>query len=420
MSVDKIFNNRYQLLEHIRSGDLIETFRARDLLLDRLITIGTLPHRFKVDRTFQQRLYQEAGAAAHLSHPNILTVYDFGFDHDELFIVMEYIPGKDLKALLSERKRFSVEDAIPLMVQACAGIGYAHRLGRVHGNIKPHRLIVTPDGHLKITGFGLTHLLFPILPDANLASPQYFSPEQEVGKRPSPASDVYSLGVVLYEMLTGALPFSERTRVELARMHFKAGPIPLGEYVPDLPSALEQTILKALSEEPAARYGTADELGNALLRFRTESVPLPGKTTENRKLRVFLCHSKGDKTQVRSLYQRLVADGFDAWLDEEKLIAGQDWDLEIRKVVRTSDVVVVCLSNDSVNKAGYVQKEIRFALDVADEQPEEAIFIIPARLDDCQVPSRLTKWQWINLFEEKGYEQLRNSLMYRLNTLGSN
>ena len=419
MGVDRLFNNRYQLLEHIRSGDLIETFRARDLSLDRLVTIGTLPHPFKVDRTSQQRLYREAGAAAHLSHPNILTIYDFGFDQDELFLVMEYIPGKDLKALLGERKRFSVEDAIPLMAQACAGVGYAHRLGRIHGNIKPHRLIVTPDGHLKVTGFGLTNLLFPLVPDANLASPQYFSPEQEARQRPTPASDVYSLGVVLYEMLTGALPFPARTSAELVHMHLAAAPIPPSEYVPVLPSALEQIVLKALSREPAARYGNADDLGRALLRFESDRAPVPGKTTANRKLRVFLCHSKGDKTQVRSLYHRLAADGFDAWLDEEKLIAGQDWDLEIRKAVRTVDVVVVCLSNDSVNKAGYVQKEIRFALDVADEQPEGAIYIIPARLDDCQVPSRLTKWQWIDLFEEKGYEQLRNSLMYRLNTLSS-
>ena len=123
---------------------------------------------------------------------------------------------------------------------------------------------------------------------------------------------------------------------------------------------------------------------------------------ENRKLKVFLCHSKDDKTKVRELYRRLVADGFDAWLDEEKLIPGQEWDLEIRKAVRDSDVVVVCLSNSSVTKAGYVQKEIRFALDVADEQPEGAIFIVPARLESCQVPNRLGKWQWVNLFESTG------------------
>jgi formylglycine-generating enzyme required for sulfatase activity len=137
---------------------------------------------------------------------------------------------------------------------------------------------------------------------------------------------------------------------------------------------------------------------------------------ENRRLKVFICHSKDDKPRVRELYRRLVADGFDAWLDEEKLMPGQDWDLEIRRTVRESDVVVVCLSNDSISKAGYVQKEIRFALDVADEQPEGAIFIIPARLEDCQVPTRLSKWQWVNLFELNGYEKLNFSLDYQADT----
>ena len=140
--------------------------------------------------------------------------------------------------------------------------------------------------------------------------------------------------------------------------------------------------------------------------------------TINRKLKVFLCHSKDDKAQVRELYRRLVGDGFDAWLDEEKLIPGQDWDLEIRKAVRDSDVVVVCLSKGSVTKAGYIQKELRFALDVADEQPEGSIFIIPARLEDCEAPSRLSKWHWVNLFDEKGYQQLKTSLEFRAKVLG--
>ena len=139
---------------------------------------------------------------------------------------------------------------------------------------------------------------------------------------------------------------------------------------------------------------------------------------QNRKLKVFLCHSKDDKPKVRELYRRLVADGFDAWLDEEKLMPGQDWDLEIRKAVRGADVVVVCLSNSSVSKAGYVQKEIRFALDLADEQPEGAIYLIPARLEDCQVPYRLNLWQWVNLFETLGYEKLKQTLMFQASNAG--
>lgn len=131
------------------------------------------------------------------------------------------------------------------------------------------------------------------------------------------------------------------------------------------------------------------------------------------KLRVFLCHASEDKTTVRGLYQRLRADGIQAWLDAEELVAGQDWQYEIPKAVRTSDIVIVCLSKKSVNKAGFVQKEIKYALDAADEQPEGTIFIIPLRLEECEVPERLRRWQWINWFEGDGYERLRRALKIR-------
>jgi TIR domain len=128
---------------------------------------------------------------------------------------------------------------------------------------------------------------------------------------------------------------------------------------------------------------------------------------ENRKLKVFLCHSKDDKPKVRELYRRLVADGFDAWFDEEKLLPGQDWATEIPKAVRTSDVVAICISKASVTKEGYVQKEIRIALDIADEKPDGTIFLIPVKLEDSDIPERLSKWQWVNLFDEKGYEKIK-------------
>jgi uncharacterized protein (TIGR02646 family) len=131
---------------------------------------------------------------------------------------------------------------------------------------------------------------------------------------------------------------------------------------------------------------------------------------DKRLLSIFLCHTSGDKPLVRGLNRRLVADGFDAWLDEEKLMPGQDWDLEIRKAVRSSDTVVVCLSNGSITKEGYVQKEIRLALDIADEKPEGTIFLIPVRLEECEVPDRLRKWQWVNLFDEAGYGKLIRAL----------
>ncbi len=280
MDEGTVLNNRYQLLERLGHGGMSDVFRARDLMLERYVAIKVLSEQYSNDESFQQRFRQEARAAANLSHPNIVTVHDFGLDQGQLFIVMEYVPGKDLKTLLRQRGRFSVEDAIPLIVQACAGIGYAHRAGLVHCDIKPHNMIVTPDSRLKVTDFGIARALSTILPDERAdvvwGSPQYFSPEQAVGEAPSPASDVYSLGVVLYEVLTGALPFTAPTSEELALLHLQADPIPPSEFVPDIPKALEEIVLKVLSKEPAARYRTADQLGRVLLRFGTQrDIPVP-------------------------------------------------------------------------------------------------------------------------------------------------
>jgi len=130
-------------------------------------------------------------------------------------------------------------------------------------------------------------------------------------------------------------------------------------------------------------------------------------------LKVFLCHSSNDKAKVRELYWQLVNESYDVWFDEEKLIPGQDWDLEIRKAVRASDIVVICLSQNSIMKAGYIQKEIKFALDIADEQPEGSIFLIPARLEECDVPSRLNRYQWVNIFDTTGYKKLKGALVVK-------
>ncbi len=141
--------------------------------------------------------------------------------------------------------------------------------------------------------------------------------------------------------------------------------------------------------------------------------------TSSRSLRIFLCHSSSDKPAVRELYQRLRADGFEPWLDEEDLLPGQDWQREIPKAVRQSDVVIVCLSKRSIDKAGYVQKEIKIALDVADQQPEDTIFLIPLKLEECAAPERLSRWQWVNLFSPSGHERLLKALRARASSLGT-
>jgi serine/threonine protein kinase len=271
MEETRLLNNRYQILEQLGIGGMAIVYRARDTMLERFVTVKVLRENYSRDPAFLDRFRQEAKAAANLSHPNIVTVHDFGLDKGQLFIVMEYIPGTDLKAFIKQHGRFTPEEAVPLLIQACAGIGYAHRAGLVHCDVKPQNMLVTPDMRLKVTDFGIARALSTIHPteksDVIWGSPQYFSPEQAAGAAPSPASDVYSLGIILYEMLTGSLPFHATTAAELAHLHIEAEPVPISEVLPDISPVLEQIQTKVLSKEPSQRYRTADQFGRVLLNF---------------------------------------------------------------------------------------------------------------------------------------------------------
>jgi eukaryotic-like serine/threonine-protein kinase len=277
MSGSIILNNRYQLEERVGSGGMAVVYRALDLELERLVAIKLLREDYSSDEAFRERFRQEARAAANLSHPNIVTVHDFGLHAGRLFIVMEHVPGTDLKTTLQRMGSFSVEETLSLMVQACAGVGYAHRAGLVHCDIKPQNMLITPDRRLKVVDFGIARALASIQPDEKAeivwGSPQYFSPEQAAGDPPSPASDVYSLGIVMYEMLTGQLPFTAPSSTELARRHRQTMPRAPREINPSIPPTLEQILFKVLSKEPAARYRTADQLGRVLTNFMQHSDP---------------------------------------------------------------------------------------------------------------------------------------------------
>jgi serine/threonine-protein kinase len=267
-----ILANRYQLLQTLGSGGMAVVYRAKDLTLERYVAVKILRPDFSKDESFRKRFHQEAKAAANLSHPNIVTVHDFGLDGDRLFIIMEYVPGTNLKAIIREQGTLGVNKALDLIIQASLGIGYAHRAGLIHCDIKPHNMLVSPDGRLKVTDFGIARALSTILPDETntyvWGSPQYLSPEQATGLSPSPASDVYSLGVVLYEMLTGKLPFYSKDATELTRMHKEVLPIPPKTLNPEIPQSLDQIVLKVLSKEQTSRYRTADQFGRVLENLR--------------------------------------------------------------------------------------------------------------------------------------------------------
>lgn len=269
--MSEILNNRYRLDKKLGEGGMAIVYQATDLMLERTIAVKILRKDFSSSTAFQVRFKEEARAAANLTHPNIVTVHDFGFDQDRLFIVMEYVPGTDLKQIINHSGALPIPLASRLFVQACAGIGYAHRAGLVHCDIKPHNMLITPDNRLKVTDFGIARALASIKDDeqteAIWGSPAYFSPEQAAGRAPSPASDVYSLGVVLFEILTGQLPFTDPSPQEVALLHrYEAPPSPRS-LNPEISPELEEIILKVLSKEASARYRTADQLGRIVISF---------------------------------------------------------------------------------------------------------------------------------------------------------
>lgn len=285
ISQNTLLGNRYRLIRQVGKGGMAFVYKAYDQMLERPVAVKLLKQDFSDDEDFRERFKQEAKAAANLSHPNIVTVHDFGIDPSGVYIVMEYISGTDLKTNIREKGHFSSDEGLLLMIQACAGLGYAHRAGIIHCDVKPHNMLVTPDNRLKITDFGIARALSTVETEENQGvvwgSPQYFSPEQALGQVPTPASDVYSLGVVMYECFTGHLPFEADSIEELTRLHQTQMPIEPNYYIPEIPLQLEQILLKVLSKEPSARYRTADQLGQVLSMLyekrnsKEEVLPVP-------------------------------------------------------------------------------------------------------------------------------------------------
>jgi serine/threonine-protein kinase len=275
-----LLNKRYRLLSPIGAGGMAVVYKAQDLALGRLVAVKILREPLTGDPDFLARFQQEARAAANLAHPNIVTVHDFGRDGGRNYIVMEYIEGKDLKTLVKEGSPFKVERALDLTIQICAGIGYAHRAGLVHCDVKPQNILVTADGRVKVTDFGIARALATLQPgettDVVWGSPQYYSPEQAAGEAPTPASDVYSIGVVMYEMLAGRLPFVASTQQALAMMHLRDEPPRLTLFNPALPETLERITHKVMAKEPSARYRTADQLGRILISYRERGLEATG------------------------------------------------------------------------------------------------------------------------------------------------
>lgn len=273
---DKVLNSRYRLDEQYGSGGMAVVYRATDLSLSRTVAVKILRPSLTSDPSFLTRFLQEARNAANLSHPNIVTVHDFQQDGNTYYIVMEFIYGQDLKKIIRADAPLPLERMLNLGIQICAGIGYAHRAGLAHADVKPQNILITNEEKVKITDFGIAHALAMTKPAEKQkivwGSPHYFAPEQAQGEYPEPPADVYAIGVVLFEMLTGRLPFMYSDHQELAMAHIREKPPRIIDLNAQVPPQLDNIVQRALSKDPITRYRTADQLGRILIAYKEQGM----------------------------------------------------------------------------------------------------------------------------------------------------
>ena len=275
MPGETLLNQRYELVAQQGSGGMSVIYRALDRMLGRMVAVKILRPNLTKDPAFLEKFQQEARSVAMMSHPNIVTVHDVGSDGATHYIVMEMIDGDDLKKLIKARGGLPFDKALEYGIQICAGLGFAHRSQLVHADVKPQNILMNREGVLKVTDFGIaqayTDTMTQTRSDVVWGSPHYFAPEQARGESPTPAADVYSIGIVLFEMFTGRLPYVGSNQRELALAHIQ-GEIPrASDFKEDLPGDLSNVIAKVMSKRPNDRYKHADQLGHILQEIRERS-----------------------------------------------------------------------------------------------------------------------------------------------------
>jgi beta-lactam-binding protein with PASTA domain/predicted Ser/Thr protein kinase len=266
--LNTLFDGRYRIVRKLGTGGMANVYLAEDEVLGRRVAIKILDDRHAGDDQFVERFRREAKNAASLSHPNIVSIYDRGEAEGTYYIAMEYLDGRSLKELIVARGPAPVNVAIDYARQILAALRFAHRHGIVHRDIKPHNVLVDAEGRLKVTDFGIARAGTSQMTEAGsiIGTAQYLSPEQAKGAPVDQTSDLYSVGVVLYELLTGVVPFSGDTPVEIAMKHLSSAPEPPSEKRAEIPRDLDLVVLRALAKDPADRYQSAEEMDADLTR----------------------------------------------------------------------------------------------------------------------------------------------------------
>ena len=266
--IQRILGGRYELEERIGNGGMAEVYKAHDRLLSRTVAVKILHEAYKNDTEFIEKFHREAKAAAGMSHPNIVNIYDVGIEGDDHYIVMEYVPGSTLKKKIQDEAPLDIPTAVHIAKDIADGLAHAHANNIVHCDIKPHNILMTMDNRAKIADFGIARAVTEstlTYSGSVIGSVHYFSPEQARGIGITPKSDVYSLGIVLYEMLTARLPFNAENPVSIAMKHIEEDPIPPTTYRPQISPMLESIVMRAMSKNPETRpssFELVQELSN--------------------------------------------------------------------------------------------------------------------------------------------------------------
>ena len=267
--VGRILGGRYEIIAKLGSGGMSHVYQARDTILNRKVAVKVLRSDLAEDKDFVRRFQVEAQAVASLSHPNIVSIYDVGQENGLPYLVMEYVEGLTLREIIQKEGPLSPAETVNLGVQVCAALAHAHEKGIIHRDIKSHNILVTPGGRVKVTDFGLARVMSTpsatmTLSGTVMGSVHYLSPEQAQGGETGPKSDLYSLGVVLYETVSGRLPFQGDNPVTIALKHLQGPPPALRKENLAIPRGLERIIFKALAKDPAQRFQSAREMQQAL------------------------------------------------------------------------------------------------------------------------------------------------------------
>ena len=267
-------NDRYQIIKSIGEGGMANVYLAYDTILDRNVAVKVLRGDLASDEKFVRRFQREALSASSLTHPNIVEVYDVGEDNDQYYIVMEYIEGKHLKELLKKRGKLTTSEVVDIMLQITDGMSMAHDSYIIHRDIKPQNIMILENGVVKITDFGIAMAMNAAqLTQTNsvMGSVHYLPPEQANGKGSTLQSDIYSMGILMYELLTGKLPYKGDNAVEIALKHLKESLPDIKEELPELPESIANIIKKAAAKNPKNRYADAREMHEDLLTCMDDS-----------------------------------------------------------------------------------------------------------------------------------------------------